>query len=167
MALWSKAGRSREALTGSARTRPQASSIPTRSGGNRGTPARSRLRASSKLSMRVAFYLKLVVRKCHRVPDPSRPTSQGDESVEPEGVAGARREPALEGGEELGVYGIDGQAPLRARSSIPLEAVTLFDGVGELAEPVAELDPCQVELESLGDPRIARLLARQGRLRGG
>ena len=51
--------------------------------------------------------------------------------------------------------GIDGLAASRALCLIALEARALLDGVGELAEAVAQLDARDIELEALGHARIA------------
>src|SRR5262245_65803202 len=48
-----------------------------------------------------------------------------------------------------------------------LQAATLLGGVGELTATVGELDPAGIELEALGEPRIAGLRPGERRLRRG
>src|SRR5690606_34266776 len=69
---------------------------------------------------------------------------------EAERVAGGGRHPLGEGAEEALVERVDVAAEPRALGPVALEAGALLDGIGELAEPVAELDAARVDLESLG-----------------
>ena len=51
--------------------------------------------------------------------------------------------------------GREGAGDEAAGRVVALKAGTLFDRIRQLAEPIAELDPGNVELEALADPRIA------------
>ncbi len=95
-----------------------------------------------------------------------RPARQRDEPVDAERVAGARRNAALERLEESLVDRVDREPALSPRGLVTQQARSLLVGVRQLAEPVAELDPGDVELEALRDARVSGLLARERRLRG-
>ena len=94
-------------------------------------------------------------------------------SVVPQASATSRSRPSalpplggttLERFEKSRVDRVDRQPPLAPRLLIAGEAKRCSTG-GQLAEPVAELDPGRVELEALRQPRVFRLPPRERGLR--
>ena len=120
-----------------------------------------RERASSKRSTANAYHTPR-----GNVSPASPPGGHAREAEAPSRLPAGGGHPARERLEEAFVDRVDGLLAGRALGLVAQEADALLGGVGELAEAVAQLDAGDVELEALGDPRIARLLPRERRLRG-
>ena len=109
--------------------------------------------------------LKLLDRERHDFANLGPSADKGDEAVHAERIASARRN-VLQRVEELLVNRVEGEPACRSFRAIAVEARPLLDGVDELTEAVAELDPPDVELEALGDARIVGAFSSERRLRG-
>src|SRR5580658_1511392 len=107
----------------------------------------------------------LVRSEGHHVRDLRRAAREGDQPIETEGIPAARGYPR-EIVEESLVDGIDWELSFGPLRPVAEETFALLECVYQFAEAVAELDPCDVELESLRYERIAGLHTRERRLRG-
>src|SRR6267143_3203885 len=101
----------------------------------------------------------------HRRPqyllDVLRPGRQHDEAVEAERDPGARRQPVLEGGEEILVDRVGLAVEGALLRLVRGEPRALLGGIDQFAKGVGELEPADIDLEALGETGIFGAAERQ------